>query len=301
MPFMRLTGHSRPSESEPAWTPSGAITGPTCSSMRETLGWGAAFRGPLQTLEVALRNAMHARLEARYGSQRHANPAAGLDGHAIDGMADVLRRGAGVPIADQFMASVSPGFRVRLVGRGGWRNGGRMADCDRTLWRPAPCKEFPSHRRGEVQRKLDGQRLLRNRITNHEPIVGRDPDKDRDDLLEVLGWISSDVRAWVEHHSDLRDALRAPLSAPIRFRCLDGGGAASSRNRRWSRRAGRHREVRRRARRRRSTCHDVGASPDFRRLKIGCPDPRNSHPATPCRCSAQYTPAIRSTAANAVP
>ena len=178
---------------------------------------GAAFHGPLQALEVALRNAMHARLEARYGSQWYMNPAAGLDSHAHDSMAGILRRGAGVTTADQFVASMSLGFWVRLVGRGGWVNGGRKADYDRTLWRPALHRAFPGHPRRKVQRRLDGLRQLRNRIAHHEPIVGRDLNKDHDDLLEAVGWISSDVRAWIESHSNLRDALGASLSAPIRF------------------------------------------------------------------------------------
>lgn len=39
----------------------------------------AAFYGPLQGLEVALRNAMHRELAARYGADWYDNPAAGLD------------------------------------------------------------------------------------------------------------------------------------------------------------------------------------------------------------------------------
>lgn len=178
---------------------------------------GAAFHGPLQALEVALRNAMHARLEERYGSQWYTNPAAGLDSHATDSMVGVLRRGPGVLTADQFVASMSLGFWVRLLGRGGWVNGGPKADYDRTLWRPALYNAFPGHSRREVQRRFDGLRQLRNRIAHHEPIIGRDLNKDHDDLLEAVGWISSDVRAWIERHSNLLDTLRAPLSAPIRF------------------------------------------------------------------------------------
>ena len=178
---------------------------------------GAKFHGPLQAFEIALRNAMHARLEERYGSQWYTNPAAGLDSHAHHSMAGVLSSGAGAPSADLLVASMSLGFWVRLVGRGGWVNGGRKADYDRTLWRPALHRAFPGHPRRKVQQRLNSLRQLRNRIAHHEPIVGRDLNKDHDDLLEAVGWISSDVRAWIERHSNLPDALRAPLSAPIRF------------------------------------------------------------------------------------
>ena len=39
----------------------------------------AAFYGPLQGLEVALRNALHRQLTERYGAEWYDNPAAGLD------------------------------------------------------------------------------------------------------------------------------------------------------------------------------------------------------------------------------
>ena len=178
---------------------------------------GAAFHGPLQALEVALRNAMHARLEERFGSQWYTNTAAGLDSHAQDSVARVLRSGVRVQSADQFVASMSLGFWVRLVGRGGSVNGCRRANYDRTLWRPALHRVFPGRSRREVHGRLDSLRQLRNRIAHHEPILDRDLNRDYGVLLEVVGWISSDVCGWIERHSSLEDALRARLLTPIRF------------------------------------------------------------------------------------
>ena len=178
---------------------------------------GAAFHGPLQALEVALRNAMHAQLTARYGSQWYTDPAPGLDSHARDTIDDLLVRGRGSPTPGQFVASMSLGFWVRLVGRGGYINGGRKADYERTLWRPALFKAFPGRPRRAVQQRLDYLRQLRNRIAHHEPIFDRDLRQDYEDLLEAVGWISADVRTWIEAHSLLPDALQAPLSEPIRF------------------------------------------------------------------------------------
>ena len=117
----------------------------------------------------------------------------------------------------QFIASMSLGFWVRLVSRGGYTYGGRKADYERTLWRPALFKAFPGRPRRAVQQRLNHLRQLRNRIAHHEPIFDRDLREDYENLLEALGWISPDVRAWIEAHSLLPDALRAPLSAPIRF------------------------------------------------------------------------------------
>ncbi len=178
---------------------------------------GAAFHGPLQAFEVTLRNAMHARLAARYGGQWYANAALGLDSHAHDAMEGVLNRGMGAPTPGQFVASMSLGFWVRLVGRGGYINRGRKADYERTLWRPALHKAFPGRSRRAVQQRLDRLRQLRNRIVHHEPIFDRELGEDYENLLEAVGWVSADVRTWIEAHSLLPVVLRAPLSAPIRF------------------------------------------------------------------------------------
>ena len=176
---------------------------------------GAAFHGPLQALEVALRNAMHARLAARYGSRWYTVATAGLDRHARDATEAALNRGAAEP--GRFVASMSLGFWVRLLGRGGHIDGGRKADYERTLWRPALFEAFPGRSRRMVHRRLDRLRQLRNRIAHHEPIFDRDLREDYEGLLEAVGWISADVRRWIETHSLLPDALRAPPSTPVRF------------------------------------------------------------------------------------
>lgn len=112
---------------------------------------------------------------------------------------------------------MSLGFWVRLLGRGGYINGGRKADYDRTLWRPALYKAFPGRPRRMVHQRLNHLRHLRNRIAHHEPILNRDLKRDYESLLEAVDWISTDVRKWIEAYSLLPDALRAPLSSPIRF------------------------------------------------------------------------------------
>ncbi len=178
---------------------------------------GAAFHGPLQAFEVVLRNAMHAQLVSRYGNRWYTNPAAGLDSNARTSVSGFLNSWAGVHTLGQFVASMSFGFWVRLVSRGGYINGGPKADYDRTLWRPALHRAFPGHRRSSVHRRLNHLRQLRNRIAHHEPIFDRDLVKDYEDLLEAVGWISPDVRSWIERHSRLPGAILAPLSSSDRF------------------------------------------------------------------------------------
>jgi hypothetical protein len=46
-------------------------------------------------------------------------------------------------------------------------------------------------------------RDLRNRIAHHEPIFSRDLAADDRTILEVIGWMCADTRAWVVHHSEV--------------------------------------------------------------------------------------------------
>ena len=178
---------------------------------------GAAFHGPLQALEITLRNAIHDQLAAHYGSHWYMDPAPGLDNHARNAIDGQLKHGGSALTPGPFVASMSLGFWVRLLGRGSYVNGGGKADYERTLWRPALFKAFPGRQRRTVQQRLNRLRQLRNRIAHHEPVFDRNLTEDYALLLETVGWISADVRAWIEAHSTLPDALQAPLSNPIRF------------------------------------------------------------------------------------
>ena len=168
----------------------------------------AAFYGPLQGLEVALRNAIHRQLDGCYGAAWYDNPAAGLDAGCLKRIADakkeVARAGhaAGPP---RIVAALSFGCWISLLGSGGRIDpAGRKADYEKTLWRPALRGAFP-HRatltRKQAHRPLDYLRTLRNRIAHHEPIFARHLSQDHQHILDVTGWISPRVRTWIEAHS----------------------------------------------------------------------------------------------------
>ena len=141
----------------------------------------AAFYGPLQGLEVALRNAMHGRLTECYGSAWYDNPATGLDTACRDRLADAKTEAARTgqaPGPPRIVAGLSFGFWISLLGSGGRLDPtGRKANYEMTLWRPALRRTFP-HRspltRKQAHRPLNGLRKLRNRIAHHEPIFARD-------------------------------------------------------------------------------------------------------------------------------
>ena len=183
----------------------------------------AALYGPLQGLEVALRNAMHRRLAVAYGSAWYDDPNAGLDKGAVDRVASARLELARAGRADDAppIAALSFGFWVSLTGSGGRLSSGLKANYEMTLWRPALRQAFPH--RGTLTRKqahgpLNGLRILRNRIAHHEPIFARDLAADHQRILDVAGWISPETAAWIGHHSRALDLLALPKDAEeIRF------------------------------------------------------------------------------------
>ena len=111
------------------------------------------------------------------------------------------------------VATLSFGFWVALLSAGGRiERAGPKADYEKTLWRPALRDAF-SHRapltRRQAHEPLDALRALRNRIAHHEPVFARPLREDHDRILKVTGWISPDVRAWIERHSRVPTLLDA--------------------------------------------------------------------------------------------
>jgi hypothetical protein len=185
----------------------------------------AAFYGPLQGLEVALRNAMHRELTAVYGPTWYDNPACGFDvgtSTRILAAKDELRRD-GYPLDPPHLVAVlSFGFWVALLGKGGRGpgSGTPKRNYEMTLWRPCLYRAFPHVRlpRAQAHRPLDYLRTLRNRIAHHEPIFSRHLAADYQQILTVTGWMCPNTRDWIAHHSRVDEILRVPKgSGAIRF------------------------------------------------------------------------------------
>lgn len=174
----------------------------------------AAFYGPLQGLEVALRNAMHRQLGIRYGADWYDNKACGFDSGAlarIDDAKSTLARNSYNVDPPHVVAELPFGFWVSLLGKGGWAaypDTGKR-NYDMTLWRPALYKAFPHSRRSrtDTHRPLDYLRTFRNRIAHHEPIFNRHLEQDFRSILEVAGWICPQTASWIRHHSRVEDLL----------------------------------------------------------------------------------------------
>ena len=159
--------------------------------------WNTAIRGaiygPLQVLEIALRNAMSHRLGARYGDAWYDSGRAGLDNGALERVQsarNVVARDGHGDDPYRIVAALSFGFWVALMGPGGRSAGSRKASYEMTLWRPALRRAFAhcdTLARRQARRPLYQLRALRNRIAHHEPIFAQDLVADHQRILDVAG------------------------------------------------------------------------------------------------------------------
>ena len=165
---------------------------------------GSAFHGPLQALEVTLRNAAHDNLTQEYGqSWFDTAPLADPQQKAIKKAKQSLQREPKPQSSGRVIAALNLGFWVALFAR----------KYDATLWRSALHQCFgagPS--RGNVHDSLNRLRTLRNRVVHHEPILQRDLRADHRWIVWLLERLSPETASWVAHHSRVPDIL--DLSSP---------------------------------------------------------------------------------------
>jgi hypothetical protein len=168
----------------------------------------AALYGPLQALEILVRNAFHRELSAVYGPTWYDNPQVPLTPPAWARVADAkdtLRRANRPLDPGRIVAELSFGFWERLLTHG---PPGKL-NYEMALWRPALHHAFPNsrRRRADVHKPLPGLRDLRNRIAHHEPIFARPLAAEYQTIIEAIGWMCADTRAWVLHHSTVPSVL----------------------------------------------------------------------------------------------
>lgn len=174
------------------------------SEALELYRWNAAisgaFYGPLQCLEVGLRNAVHDRLSVPYGQSWYALPTllSARDQATAREARETIER-LGKPVTSgRVIAELSFGFWVGLFSNA----------YDQTIWRTDLYKLFsPRPQRHELFNKLDRLRTLRNRIAHHEPIFQRQLVDDYGRICEVLRSFAPELCDWTEFHSRVLDVL----------------------------------------------------------------------------------------------
>lgn len=161
----------------------------------------SALYGPLQTLEIVIRNAMHREFSGAYGAEWYDNPSLRLEHQQQAAIIDVknsLRLQKKAVIPPQVVASLSFGFWVGLLGNK-YEN----------FWRPHLYSTFPKlprpSKRKDVHGSLNKIKRLRNRIAHHEPILNRNLDEDYQLILSAIAWVAPEVARWVDFHCPIND------------------------------------------------------------------------------------------------
>ena len=181
----------------------------------------AAFYGPLQALEVTLRNAMNRELANVYGEDWYDSAELQLDFRGRSRVEDAKKKllSENRPVgAHRMITCLTFGFWVSLLGRGNYIDEEETgkADYSTTLWLPALIKAFP-HAEGISRRKahrpFNSLLRMRNRIAHHEPILTRQLDRDYQRIIEVTSWISPQTSEWIKIHSRVLELLSTPQNA----------------------------------------------------------------------------------------
>lgn len=154
----------------------------------------AAFYGPIQSLEIVLRNAIHKALASTYGQQWYSNT-------TIMRHSELAMAGAAQDRLAELQKPVTPGRVVAELGMGYWV--GLFANTyDQSIWRTHLNHIFrPRPRRKDLHDKLDRIRTLRNRVTHHEPIFQRRLLDDYNRIEEVRKSLSQETWEWTSDHS----------------------------------------------------------------------------------------------------
>ena len=191
------------------------------------LAVSSALWGPINVVEVAVRNALHDRLVERTGRSDWWNEASVRlcrnEEEAVEiARATLVNRGTPEPTSDQIVAATSFGLWVGLTSDGIPRD--RVYSYETTLWQPRLQHAFPhrgDRRRKYIHSKLDGIRVLRNRIAHHEPIHRSPLPALYEDLVEIAGMIHADAREYIETYSRAAEVIgqyrEALTTGAIRF------------------------------------------------------------------------------------
>ena len=162
----------------------------------------AAFYGPLQGLEILVRNDMNLQLQAAFGENWHDLSIIRLQQTQIASLRKTIDELDLVdPSNGAIVAELPFAFWVGLLGP---KN-------ENEIWRKALYKAFRNRPRGTertiVHNALDSIRRLRNRIAHHEKILHRDLATNHATIMEIAGWCCIETRDWIASLSNFDAAM----------------------------------------------------------------------------------------------
>jgi hypothetical protein len=162
--------------------------------------------GLLHCIEVAIRNSMHDRLSAYFGTPRWFN-AAPLSTYSQDKINSAIHDAGG--------PNTSPGKVVAELMFGFWTDLAAQR-YHWSLWQPCLNSAFPNVRlaRPIIHRRLEDIRWLRNRVAHHEPVltstealyVGHQRRVSLDQLVECADWLSLPIGGWIRTEFRFKEA-----------------------------------------------------------------------------------------------
>jgi hypothetical protein len=165
-----------------------------------------ALYGVIQGLEVALRNAIHNIMTDAVGTQEWYDKVA-WDEPELNAIQEAKQKIKDRQLKEtpgRVIAELTFGFWVKLT----------SSNYEQSLWFKYLHKIVPKTvRRKVLHGKLIQAKTLRNRIAHHERIVGRTRDlpSEYQELIEIIGWLHLDIRAWVEFKNCFTERYRNPL------------------------------------------------------------------------------------------
>lgn len=169
---------------------------------------GQSFHFPLQTVEVCLRNVIHLALVDIFGPNWSAEPACRnmLHPRQSDDITKAERRHYSIHSAaastPQIVASLSLGFWVSVLRR----------EYNSGIWNTHAPIAFPHLGINEtiINVSRTGTRIqnLRNRIFHQEPLIGHNLSEEYAAILQMIGWICPEMKAWTRTHSSVPRVIR---------------------------------------------------------------------------------------------
>jgi hypothetical protein len=152
-----------------------------------------ALYTPLQMLEVALRNRIHAVLSVSLQPRWFEAPEFLVGPHqneqVVEALAELAREGKEAT-AGRVVAALTFSFWTTMLGtpyENLWQT---------DLHRVGRREDGKGLRRKDLSGPLTPIRLLRNRIAHHEPILAWDLPKHHGAMLRITGWLSPAAAAW---------------------------------------------------------------------------------------------------------
>ena len=170
-----------------------------------------ALYTPLQTLEVVLRNRIHAVLSERFGTHWFRSD-------LLVGPYQVEQVQSALDDLDRANKTVTPGRVVASLTFSFWTtmfNKDYEALWQQALHRIADRTAPKGLKRKNFSGPLTRIRLIRNRIAHHEPILGWDLPRHHDRMLELIDWLSPPAASWCRAYDRFPD-----VASQLNSRCI---------------------------------------------------------------------------------